>query len=177
MIDHMRPKRKAKKATEGASADKIAIVATLTAEDERRLRHEFENLIERMEAPGSAAAYDAIARMTSQEVRDFFQTAEHFGEKQAPADGPAIHLDPLRQLCISDASPTRLPDMDGYLRDVRNVLHTAWALCGDFAQTLAWFTSAPIQDFDAKTAAQLVAEGRSESVLKYLQTLSAGTTG
>jgi len=46
---------------------------TLPSEVEARFRDEFESLIQRMQSPKSANAYDALAKMTGEEIRDFFR--------------------------------------------------------------------------------------------------------
>ncbi|MDB5967881.1 MAG: hypothetical protein JWQ90_331 [Hydrocarboniphaga sp.] len=68
-------------------------------------------------------------------------------------------------------------DLQGYMRDAVRVLQAATDLRGDVDDALFWFKNHPIRDFDRKTADRLVAEGKSDAVLRYLRTLEAGATG
>jgi uncharacterized protein (DUF2384 family) len=68
-------------------------------------------------------------------------------------------------------------DLQGYMRDAVRVLQAATDLRGDVDEALFWFKNYPIRDFDRKTADRLVAEGKSEAVLRYLRSLEAGATG
>ncbi len=63
------------------------------------------------------------------------------------------------------------------LREMIPVITTTAALTGDVNKALYWFRNEPIADYDHKTAAQLVAEGRADAVLAYLRDLGNGAKG
>lgn len=69
------------------------------------------------------------------------------------------------------------PDLQRYMRDAVRVLQAATDLRGDVGDALFWFRNHPIRDFDRKTADRLVADGKTDAVLSYLESLEAGATG
>ena len=62
-------------------------------------------------------------------------------------------------------------------RDATRVIKAATDLNGDVHTAAFWFKSEPLSAFASKTAEQLVREGRTEDVLRYLVSLEAGATG
>lgn len=63
------------------------------------------------------------------------------------------------------------------LRDMAKAILAAAALTGDLEKAIYWFRNEPIGDYRQKTAAELVAEGRLDAVLAYLDDLRRGATG
>lgn len=47
----------------------------------------------------------------------------------------------------------------------------------DCERTLFWFVNHPIAEFDDQTAAELVQNGKTETVICYLATLEGGASG
>ena len=64
-----------------------------------------------------------------------------------------------------------------YLRESVRVLTAATELVGGAAEAEFWFRNHRIADFNDKTADVLVAEGRAEDVLRYIEMLSTGSAG
>lgn len=64
-----------------------------------------------------------------------------------------------------------------YLRDALRVLGAAADINGDFHDALFWFRNEPLGALDYKTPEQLVSEGRSNDLLRYVQSLQAGVVG
>lgn len=64
-----------------------------------------------------------------------------------------------------------------YLRDALRVLGAAADINGDFHDALFWFRNEPLGAFDYKTPEQLVSEGCSNDLLRYVQSLQAGVVG
>ncbi len=64
-----------------------------------------------------------------------------------------------------------------YARESIRVMAAATELVGGVAEAESWFRNHRIADFNGKTAEDLVAEGRGEDVLRYLEMLSAGPSG
>ena len=48
---------------------------------------------------------------------------------------------------------------------------------GDGDRAIFWYRNAPIAPFDYKTAEELVSEGRTEDLIRYIQSLEAGALG
>ncbi|QOR39052.1 hypothetical protein HNO52_11385 [Billgrantia diversa] len=62
-------------------------------------------------------------------------------------------------------------------KDTEAVLDAAAQICGSRAQARTWFHHEPIDVFDYRTAEQLVADGRTAILCRYLQSLEAGFLG
>ena len=60
------------------------------------------------------------------------------------------------------------------LGEIARILNKASALTDDPARAVIWFRYQPIVGFDNKTAEELVAQGRSASVLRHLEDLVDG---
>jgi hypothetical protein len=67
--------------------------------------------------------------------------------------------------------------LQGRAREVAKVVTVSAAVVGDILKAIYWFLNEPIADSEHKTAAELVAEGRSEAVLSYLRDLENGARG
>ena len=59
----------------------------------------------------------------------------------------------------------------------QRVFAAAAALAGDAVLAARWFHQEPLPDFHGATAAQLVAQGRANDVLRYIEMLEAGAAG
>jgi hypothetical protein len=57
------------------------------------------------------------------------------------------------------------------------VIRTVADIAGSVDRALFWYLNSPIQAFGDRTAEQLVAEGRTEAVLRYLAALEIGWAG
>lgn len=67
--------------------------------------------------------------------------------------------------------------LQGAMRDIVKVLAAAYRVNEDSERTLFWFLNHPIAEFDYVTPAELVREGKIESLIQYLATLENGATG
>jgi hypothetical protein len=76
---------------------------------------------------------------------------------------------------------TRTPgslSIQAYLRNVLRVIRVSLDLTnGDINKSLIWFQNCPIAEFGFQTADELVAAGETEAVVKYLESISSGSTG
>jgi hypothetical protein len=75
------------------------------------------------------------------------------------------------------AARPQSPRVQAFLRDTLRVLNAAKEV---FAQTelpIAWLLNEPLSAFRHKTAFELIAAGRTEAVLEYLNSFSAGFVG
>ena len=64
-----------------------------------------------------------------------------------------------------------------YLREAVRVIRAATDLSGDVEQAIFWYRNEPLQPFAYKTAEQLVSDGRSDDLIRYLMSLEAGAAG
>lgn len=64
-----------------------------------------------------------------------------------------------------------------FLREALRVIRAAADLSGDVERALFWYRNEPLQPFGYKTAEQLVSDGRTEDLLRYIESLEAGAAG
>jgi len=69
------------------------------------------------------------------------------------------------------------PRLQGFLRDVVRVMSAASVSQPDAASAAFWVKNTPIPSFRHKTAYQLVAEGRTDDVVSYLESIQSGYVG
>lgn len=91
---------------------------------------------------------------------------------------------PLQQLAVmarvhrnTVSMAPHSPKLQDALRDVVRVLSAAHAMTGDVDRALFWFRNHPIADFGHRTPLQLVEEGKAQSVIDYIESVSAGASG
>jgi hypothetical protein len=126
---------------------------------------------------------DILARV---EMFDGF--AEEFRSSGLPIIDPekfseALHiqLQDLAKLAgvhrttVSD-SPTNAK-LQGYLRDAVRAMSAAYEVTADRARAIFWFRNTPIREFTHRTAEQLVAMGKTDAVISYLQSSATGASG
>jgi len=64
-----------------------------------------------------------------------------------------------------------------FLREALRVIRAAADLSGNVERALFWYRNEPLQPFGYKTAEQLVSDGRTEDLLRYIESLEAGAAG
>lgn len=64
-----------------------------------------------------------------------------------------------------------------FLREALRVIRAAHDLSGNVVRAIFWYRNEPLPPFGYKTAEQLVSEGRTEDVLRYVGSLEAGAAG
>ena len=64
-----------------------------------------------------------------------------------------------------------------FLRESLRVIRAAHDLSGDVSRAIFWYRNEPLPPFGYKTAEQLVSEGRTEDVLRYVGSFEAGAAG
>ncbi len=67
--------------------------------------------------------------------------------------------------------------IQSHLRESVRVMRAATDICGSIEKAIYWFKNHPLPAFDYKTAQDLVAEKRTDALVKYIQSLQAGYTG
>jgi hypothetical protein len=81
----------------------------------------------------------------------------------------------VHRTTVSD-SPTNAK-LQGYLRDAVRAMSAAFEVTDDRARAIFWFRNTPIAEFTHQTAEQLVAMGKTDAVISYLQSSAAGASG
>lgn len=74
----------------------------------------------------------------------------------------------------------RAPGSEGvqrFLREALRVIRAATDLSGDVDRALFWYRNEPLQSFGYKTAEQLVSDGRTDDLLRYIASLESGAGG
>jgi hypothetical protein len=69
------------------------------------------------------------------------------------------------------------PGVQRFLREALRVIKAGTDISGDVTKALFWYRNEPLSAFGYKTAEQLVSEGRTEDVLRYIVSLEAGAAG
>jgi hypothetical protein len=64
-----------------------------------------------------------------------------------------------------------------FLREALRVIRLASDLSGDVERAIFWYRNDPLPPFGYKTAEQMVSEGRTEDLLRYVKSLEAGAVG
>lgn len=69
------------------------------------------------------------------------------------------------------------PKVQAAVRDVLRVLSAAHSLSGDIERAVFWFRNEPIAEFGHRTALDLVEMGKTQTVIDYIESCSAGASG
>ena len=64
-----------------------------------------------------------------------------------------------------------------FLREALRVIRAAADISGSVETGIYWFKNEPLSAFDYKSPQKLVSEGRTEDLLRYIQSLDAGFAG
>lgn len=95
----------------------------------------------------------------------------------------ALHID-LQTLAsqahVHHNTISRMPSAESvqrFLREALRVIRAATDVSGDVSKALFWYRNEPLSVFGYKTAEQLVSDGRTEDVLRYVASLDTGATG
>lgn len=119
---------------------------------------------------------------------------DHFVESLRDLDMPGPSLSPKRfsqalnidlqtladQAHVHRNTISRAPTSQGvqrFLREALRVIKASTDISGDVNRTLFWYRNEPLSTFGYKAAEQLVSEGRTEDVLRYIVSLEAGAAG
>lgn len=128
------------------------------------------------------------------QARNLDGTFQHFIDSLRDPDTPAPVLSPKRfsealnidlqvlakQARVHRNTIARAPGSQGvqdFLREAIRIIKAATDLNGDLNKALFWYRNEPLAVFGYKTAEQLVSEGRTEDVLRYIASLDAGAAG
>ena len=97
--------------------------------------------------------------------------------------GQVLHLDMqtlAAQAHVHRNTLSRAPDAESvqrYLRESVRVMRAAVDITGSVEKAIFWFKNNPLAPFDYKTPQELVSEGRTETLIRHIQSLQAGFAG
>jgi hypothetical protein len=97
--------------------------------------------------------------------------------------GEALHIDLqtlAQQAHVHRNTLSRQPASESvqrFLRDALRVIRAATDISKDVGQALFWYRNEPLPVFDYKTAEQLVSDGRTDDLLRFVASLEAGAAG
>src|SRR5580700_7521234 len=97
--------------------------------------------------------------------------------------GDALHIDLqtlAQQAHVHRNTLSRQPASESvqrFLREALRVIRAATDISGDVNQALFWYRNEPLPVFDYKTAEQLVSDGRTDDLLRYVSSFEAGAAG
>lgn len=74
-------------------------------------------------------------------------------------------------------SRPQAPQLQKYLQEMIRVLSVATEMTGDAERAAFLLRNEPLRAFDYKTADQLVQEGRTDDVIRYLESFAGGSAG
>ncbi len=63
------------------------------------------------------------------------------------------------------------------MRDSLRIVSAATAIADDEERAIYWMRNTPIPEFDHRTAMDLVADGKTDAVVKYLLSIESGSSG
>lgn len=95
----------------------------------------------------------------------------------------ALHIDMQTLARLAHVHRNTVSRLEGsesvqkFLREALRIIRAATDISGDVQSTLFWYRNEPLPIFDYKTAEQLVSEGRTEDLLRYITSLEAGAAG
>lgn len=75
---------------------------------------------------------------------------------------------------------SRAPDAESvqhYLRESVRVVRAAVDIAGSVEEAIYWYKNNPLPAFDYKTPQDLVSEGRTEALIRFIKSLQAGFSG
>lgn len=86
------------------------------------------------------------------------------------ADQAHVHRNTLNRAPTSES-------VQKHLRESMRVLRAATDLSGSVESAIYWYKNYPLAPFRYKTALELVSEGKTAALLRYLASLEAGAAG
>ena len=101
-----------------------------------------------------------------------YLSAQRLSEQLGVTQSELARLAGVARNTLTAKSPTR--KVDAALSPIVRILTVAAEMAGDESRAVIWFKHQPIPGWAGKTAYDLVAEGRSDQVLAYLEAVRAG---
>jgi RNA recognition motif-containing protein len=119
---------------------------------------------------------------------EFVGFADEFRSAHQPIIDPekfskALHIqlqDLAKMAGVHRTTVTENPTnakLQGYLREAVRAMSAAYEVTEDRDRTIFWFRNTPIAEYAHQTAEQLVAMGKTDAVIAYLQSIASGSSG
>ncbi|WP_175807618.1 DUF2384 domain-containing protein [Burkholderia cenocepacia] len=95
----------------------------------------------------------------------------------------ALHIDMQTLARLAHVHRNTLSRFEGsesvqrFLREALRIIRAATDVSGDVRSALFWYRNEPLRTFNYKTAEQLVSEGRTDDLLRYIVSLESGSAG
>ena len=95
----------------------------------------------------------------------------------------AMHLDLhvlAEQAHVHKATVTHAPgsrQVQAFLKESLRVIKAASDTRGNLNEVLFWYRNQPLSEFEYRTAERLVSEGRTDDLVRYVNSLVAGAAG
>jgi hypothetical protein len=95
----------------------------------------------------------------------------------------ALNLRILELAKLAGVHPTTVVEtpgnarLQGYLQDAVRALSAAVDVTQDRDRAIYWFRNTPIPEFGHRTAETIVAEGKTNAMIAYLNAISPGSSG
>jgi hypothetical protein len=132
----------------------------------------------------SAVAEAALPGDTFQHFIEFLRESGEPGPVLSPRRfSQAMHIDLqtlAEQAHVHRNTIARAPGSRGvqdFLRQAVRVIKAATDLNGNLHRALFWYRNEPLSAFGYRTPEQLVSEGRTDDLLRYVASLEAGAAG
>lgn len=121
-------------------------------------------------------------------IHEFTSFADEFRAPDEPLIHPELFADALH-LRLQDLAAlagvhrttvTEAPGnarLQGFLREALRALSAAYEITRNRDRAIYWFRNSPIPEFGHQTAEKIVAAGKTDAVIKYLTSISAGSSG
>lgn len=91
--------------------------------------------------------------------------------------GAPVPVDAMNMAATSPGHNHDQTLLDAYLEELRRILSAATAVSGNMQTTIDWFHNDSLAVFSGKTAQEVMAEGRTTDLLRYIESLQAGFMG
>jgi RNA recognition motif-containing protein len=122
------------------------------------------------------------------DLKEFVGFADEFRSAHQPIIDPekfskALHIqlqDLAKMAGVHRTTVTENPTnakLQGYLREAVRAMSAAYEVTEDRDRTIFWFRNTPIAEYAHQTAEQLVAMGKTDAVIAYLQSIASGSSG
>ena len=101
--------------------------------------------------------------------------AGHFRERFKLSQQALARLAGVHRATVADAPSNE--KLQNFMRESLRVVSAAAEIAGNDDNAVYWMRNSPIPEFGHQFAMDLVAKGKTEAVIKYLQSVESGFSG
>lgn len=98
-----------------------------------------------------------------------------FRERFELSQQALANLSGVHRSTVADAPSNE--KLQSLMRDALRVVSAAVAITGDEERAIYWLRNTPIPEFGHRVAMDLLADGKVESIVKYLRSIESGFSG